>query len=77
MEANPAQKSIVKSIQELMEFWVTSSNIDSLSHYSNIEETTDNFYNSYLLTRKEATLMSSRLSDIYTIIKNKYAHEIP
>ena len=71
MEANPTQKSIVKSIQELMEFWITSSNIDSLSHYSNIEETTNDLFNSYRLTQKEATLMSSRLSDIYTIIKNK------
>jgi hypothetical protein len=77
MEANPTQKSIVKSIQEIMEFWVTSSNIDSLSHYNNILESIQSLEDSYILTGKENAVLTSHLYGIYTLIKNKYTHEIP
>lgn len=72
MKPNNKQIKICELITEQTQFWQSTNDINSPTHYNDIEETIDNaiFFDDELFSKDEGNILKEKLFDLYNFVKS-------
>ncbi len=71
MKATPRQKLIIEEIQNQTHFWANTNDLDSPTHYGDIEAEAFKLEDDVLLTKEERIKFENLLGDLLDFIKSK------
>ena len=71
MKPTPRQQKLIEEVQNQAHFWMNTNDLDSPTHYCDIEEETFKLEMDDLLTKEERKEFEDRLSDLLDFIKSK------
>lgn len=71
MKATARQKLLIEEINNQAHFWANSNDIDSPTHYCDIEEECLKLEEDASLTKEERVKFEDLLCDLYDFIKKK------
>ena len=71
MKATPTQKILIQEVENQTHYWTNSNDLDSPTHYSNIETEILKLEFDASLSRDECKKFEEILSDLLDFIKSK------
>ena len=70
MKPTEKQKAIAKVVEQQGQFWQSTNDINSPTHYCDIDETLLLLDVEGIITENERDVLAEKLSDVYSFIKN-------
>lgn len=71
MKPTPRQKQLIEEVQNQASFWMNTNDIDSPTHYCDMEEEVSKLEMDDLLSKEEAKKFEDLLGDLFDFIKSK------
>jgi hypothetical protein len=71
MKPTPRQKLLIEEIQNQAHFWMNTNDIDSPTHYCDIEEEVAKLEDDANLTKDERKKFEDLLGDLFDFIKKR------
>jgi hypothetical protein len=71
MKPTPRQNKILEMISNQVHFWMNTNDIDSPTHYSDLEDDVQSLEYIDQLSKEDAKQLENMLGDIYDFIKKR------
>jgi len=70
MQPSDKQKKIALFVEQQGRFWQRTNDINSPTHYSDIDESLRTLEFDEIITEKEAAILEAKMCDLFVFIKN-------
>ena len=70
MKPTEKQKAVAKVVEQQGQFWQSTNDINSPTHYGDIQESLFTLSVENIITDEEEKLLDEKLGELYTLIKN-------
>lgn len=71
MKPTPRQQKLIEEVQNQASFWMTTNDIDSPTHYCDMEEEVQKLEMDDVLSKEDAKKFEDLLGDLFDFIKSK------